>query len=156
MHSQQTKPGTYVYGPFDLVTQISVGSEGTELVSVPYATMVNATASVIVTDNVGQSVSALAQPGAVVPNITYANIGAEICILGESKGFVDILKRQFIRSNWGGGMVFNLRREHVYEHISFRARVFYGGKPAQPLNMVFVNQANSPLEVLAQVIIAAR
>jgi hypothetical protein len=154
--SGQLQPGTYTFGPYNLATQTTVGGDGSPLVSVPYATMKNASAFVSLSDNINQALSALAQPGAGVPNFTYTNIGAEIVVVGEAKGFSDVLKRQFVRSIWGAGMVFNLRREHVFEHIIFRARLLYGGKPSQPLNMVFVNQTTTPLIVNAQVILAVR
>lgn len=152
---QEVRAKTDTYGPYDLLTSLVPGGEGTEFSPrFVFSGVKNATAVVVISDNVAQALSALAQPGAGVPNFSYTQVGALVSIVGISKGNSDVLKRQFVRSNWGGGMVYNFGNEKVYDHVSFRARLFFGGAPFIPTNMSFLGTGGAvlaPLVVTAQI-----
>lgn len=150
------KSKTITAGPFNLLTALVTGGPGQELVQFDASMFKNAATVVSIVDNVAQTLSALAQPGAGVPNITYTNIGAEIEIVGILAGARDVLKRQFVRSNWGGGMVYYFDEDLVYDKIAYNARLFFGGAPFIPTDMVLGNQLTAPLVVNAQIAISQR
>jgi hypothetical protein len=118
--------GRKTYGPFQL--DRSGSGRDSEFHALPWSKVVGAQILVALTDDVDNQPAALAVDPAFL-------IGAEVTLYGNIQGYETLLKRVFIRMKTGP-MPLLLTYEEGFENLSFRSRLFAGGRPLGPDRVV--------------------
>jgi hypothetical protein len=139
-----TKTG--VYGPYDISNNF-----GAECIpvqqAIPFIDVANSNMLISATDNM-PNVTAASQPAD-----GYKIVTVEVAVWGSIQGFNTLIKRQVVTTMWGP-MTLRLGDSDVYTQIIIGARIFIGGKPGMPSNLI--NPSNAKLKVELMVHVAAR
>ena len=133
-----------VYGPFELANL--VGGEAVKFLSLPFAEIRESNLMISTDDNAVQALVAASQS-----NTAYLMVGAELAVIGSVQGYETLLKRQFVRSGWGP-LNITFGSEESYDTVFIAGRLFIGGKPGLPADIVFA----TPLTLSATVYIQPR
>ncbi len=150
---EQPKSKSAVYGPFEMTSLI--GSDVQTFLTLPYADVINSTAIfAIVQDNSLQVIVEQSQLNCDYYGIIHIEAG----VFGSVQGYQTLLKRQAARYNWGP-MLMHFSSDDVYDQVVFKARMFVGGKPGIPRDIVFTTDPAGnvvPLSVQAVVNVVPR
>ena len=131
------------YGPIEISTKS--GGRATEFLTIPFVQVDQSNVIVRVLDNAAKAIDL-----GVVADSAYARITYEIVIVGIVKGFEDTLMRVQTNGTYAPvGMTF-WAEDGPYSDISFRARVFIGGKPAKPDDLNFDQDFRAQATVYVQ------
>lgn len=133
-----------VYGPLDITSKI--GGDGVPFQTLPFSAVANSQIFIAVDDNAIQAVVAASQT-----NTSYLLVMTEITVWGSVQGYSSPIKRQGVRGIWGP-MSLRLGDDDCYGEIVFSGRLFIGGKPGIPSDMVFA----TPLKVNATIHVQPR
>lgn len=134
-----------VFGPYDLTA--SVGQVPRPFLAMKFSRFDLCQIMVSVQDNVAQALPAVLNPG----NGAYLMVSAEISVWGSVIGYETLIKRQFVKSNWGA-LQFKLRDDEIYDQIVLKGRLSVGGKFGIPNDIVL----SIPLVVNASVNVLPR
>ncbi len=134
-----------VYGPFEMANRIA--SEGVPFLTLPFAAVSNSQILVSISDN---RLDAFGVPD-IEPDFSYNILHVEVSAWGSVQGYETMIKRQAVTSNWGP-MNLLLGPEDAYDQFFLKARIFLGGKPGIPSNMVFAR----PLSIKGNVHVQPR
>ncbi len=134
-----------VYGPYDVVSRVA--QDGVPFLTLPFAQVRNSQILISLKDNATAALVAASQSG----NTAYLIVMAEVSFWGSVQGFATCLKRQALKSTWGPAIM-SFGDEDVYDQFSARIRLFIGGKPGIPSDIVFA----APLAVTCTVHIQPR
>lgn len=140
-----------VFGPFPIENK--TGGEVITFLSMPFGQVLDSQVIVSIADNSVASIVAADQT-----NEAYGIVVVEIGAFGSVQGYETLLKRQQVRSFWGP---FNLilGARDSYDQFFLRARLFFGGKPGRPTDLVLATDAaghSIPLIVKATVHVQPR
>lgn len=142
----QPKAKSDVFGPFEMSSLIA--GDVVPFHTLPYAEVSDSTVVMaVVSDNTQSAIVASAQPNA---QAFYAITHVELAIFGSVQGYQVLLKRQATRLNYGP-FFFTFGSEDVYDQIVFKGRLFVGGKPGFPANIVLVTATPLSIQVVVNV-----
>ena len=134
-----------VFGPYDLTA--SFGQVPRPFLVMKFSRFDTCQIMVSVQDNVPQALPSVLNP----TNGAYLMVSAEISVWGAVVGYETLIKRQFVKSNWGP-LQFKLRDDEIYDQIILKGRLNVGGKYGIPNDIIL----SQPLVVNASVNVLPR
>lgn len=129
MNHNQKPARTNIYGPYD-VSQ-NIGGEAIDVLTISYGDVLNSQVIVNLEDNLINALVASAQTVNV-----YCEVLQEVTFWGDIAGYQTLLKREQIRSI-NGPASFVTDPTDAYDTLVIKSRLFCGGKPGFPSDIVF-------------------